>query len=361
MEYQNYQDIAGKTEYPNPSALTDLEPRPIEIITNEIIFYKQMAGSAIVEIGQRLTEAKRQLMHGEWLPWLEEKVQFSEASAQRFMRLAKEYSNPSALTDLGVSKALSLLALPATEREEFAAEKHEVNGEEKSIDEMTTRELEQAIKERNTAREEAESWRLKSVKAEEAEKALRKEADRQIEELDKRIDELSAEIQKLNERPLEVTAIETVADKEAEAVLQAKIDELVKAQEEEKAKYEAKLAKLKAAKEKAEEAKDKAAEEVKALKLVETQNEDLKKQLALSSSTDLSEFRVNFDQAQCCINNMKNSLTKLQESDPESACKLREALKALLSRAFDTVKECGEDDPLDEPHRRATAISNRSM
>ncbi len=294
MEYQNY-SLTEKTEPSNPSALTDLAPRPIEIITNEIIFYKQMAGSAIVEIGQRLMEAKQQLAHGEWLPWLEDKVQFSEASAQRFMRLAKEYSNPSALTDLGVSKALSLLALPVAEREEFAAEKHEVNGEEKSIDEMTTRELEQAIKERNAAREEAESWRLKSVKAEEAEKALREEADRQIEELDKRIDELSAEIQK-----------------------------------------------LKAAKEKAEEAKDKAAEEVKALKLVETQNEDLKKQLALSSSTDLSEFRANFDQAQCCINNMKNSLAKLQESDPESACKLREALKALLSRAFDTVKECGE-------------------
>lgn len=67
---------------------------------------------------------------GEWLPWPEEKVEFLEATAQRFMRLAREYTNPSLVTDLGVSKALVLLALPASERDEFWEKKHTVNGEE---------------------------------------------------------------------------------------------------------------------------------------------------------------------------------------------------------------------------------------
>ena len=80
--------------------------RPIEAITEEIIFYKAQAGAAILEIGKRLNEAKAQLPHGEWLGWLQEKVDFSESTAQRFMRLAKEYENPSPVTDLGASKAL---------------------------------------------------------------------------------------------------------------------------------------------------------------------------------------------------------------------------------------------------------------
>lgn len=109
-----------------------------------------------MEIGKRLNEAKSQLQHGEWTEWLKEKVEFSEASAQRFMRLAKEYSNPSPVTDLGASKALLLLAIPEVDREEFLNEKHIVNGEEKSVSEMSKRELEKVIKERDEHKERAE-------------------------------------------------------------------------------------------------------------------------------------------------------------------------------------------------------------
>ena len=122
--------------------------RGIETITEEIIFYKNVGGQAVIEIGRRLTEAKAQLKHGEWLPWLREKVEFSETSAQNFMRIAREYGNTHLVGDLGASKALVLLALPASERENFASEKHLVNGEEKSVSEMSKRELEEAIRQR---------------------------------------------------------------------------------------------------------------------------------------------------------------------------------------------------------------------
>lgn len=38
--------------------------RGIETITEEIIFYKNVGGQAVIEIGRRLTEAKAQLKHG---------------------------------------------------------------------------------------------------------------------------------------------------------------------------------------------------------------------------------------------------------------------------------------------------------
>ena len=74
--------------YPEDEAF---EERDIDVITEEINFYKQQAGMAILEIGKRLVEAKAQLSHGEWLPWLEKKVEFSERSAQQYIRLWKEY------------------------------------------------------------------------------------------------------------------------------------------------------------------------------------------------------------------------------------------------------------------------------
>ena len=173
------QDITNMAQQGQPDEREDtdlaaattegLEPRPIEVITAEIWAYKQQAGYAILEIGRRLNEAKEQLTHGEWLPWLKEKVEFSEVTAQRFMRLAREYTNPSTVTDLGASKALTLLALPASERDEFLAEKHTVHGEEKTPFEMSNTELATVIKEREEARR----------RAEDAEKALADQLEEQ--------------------------------------------------------------------------------------------------------------------------------------------------------------------------------------
>lgn len=111
-----------------------------------------------IEIGRRLTEVKELVGHGGWLLFLENQTGFSQPTASRFMRLYKEYgaeqtslfgaeSKYSALNNLSVSKALSLLAIPEAEREEFT-ESHDVEN-------MTTRELEQAIKDKLAAEDKA--------------------------------------------------------------------------------------------------------------------------------------------------------------------------------------------------------------
>ena len=136
------------------------EDRTIEAITGEILDAKRAGGEAILTIGRCLIEAKNMLPHGEWKDWLADRVEFSERAAQRFMRLAREWSNPTALSDLGATKALTLLALPAEERERFM--------EDNNVIDMTTRQLEQAIKERDEARKAAEAAKAEASTAEQA-------------------------------------------------------------------------------------------------------------------------------------------------------------------------------------------------
>ncbi len=128
--------------------------RSIETITAEINMYKAQTVQNIIEIGKRLTEAKSMLNHGEWTEWLTEKVELSHRTANNFIKISQEYSNSTALTNLNYTKLTQLLALPSDEREEFIAETHTVNGKEKTVSEMSTRELDKVLKERDELKKE---------------------------------------------------------------------------------------------------------------------------------------------------------------------------------------------------------------
>ena len=133
--------------------LASTRPRTIEAVTEEILDIKQRVAEDFMELGQRLCEAKELLPHGEWLPWLEQRVQFSERTAQKFMQLAREYeSNPKLASDLGSEKAFALLALPKEEREQIAAEGVTVDGKTKAASDLTTREVKQIVAERKQPR-----------------------------------------------------------------------------------------------------------------------------------------------------------------------------------------------------------------
>lgn len=331
------------------------EVRSITAITDEIIFYKNVGGQAVIEIGKRLIEAKAQLKHGEWLPWLSEKVEFSETSAQRFMQLAREYGNTSLVGDLGTSKALALLALPASERENFASEKHVVNGEEKSVAEMSKRELEEAIRQRKLAELERDKARreldeqckaneeaaAEAQKAQEAAEAARAEVENAqgtALAAQERAAELERELKALREKPVDV-AVQTVDASEeqiAEAVAEAKKDAEAektealgkKAEELKKAKDE-----LKKAMDELKKAKDEMAAAAEALKKAEDERAALretlkkaKKSAAAMDNKALAEFAVLFRQAQETVNRMTEIVDELDE---ESRPKIYRALGAL--------------------------------
>ncbi len=135
--------------------------RPLEVIETEINFYKQQTATGIIEIGKRLIEAKNQLEHGQWGKWLEEKVDLKERTAQRFMQVANEFRNASTLTDLPQSKVFALLSLPQEDREDFISTPHSIpSGEQKTVGEMTTREVEKAVKEWKHKEQTEDIWSI---------------------------------------------------------------------------------------------------------------------------------------------------------------------------------------------------------
>lgn len=291
--------------------------RPIEAITEEILFYKAQAGAAILEIGKRLNEAKEQLQHGEWLGWLKEKVDFSESTAQRFMRLAKEYENPSPVTDLGASKALVLLALPPLQRDEFL--------EGNDAESMSKRELEKAVKEKLEAMKKAEA----AKKAQEAAEAEVEQAKATALAAQENAAALRRELEELKSRPTEV-AVETV-DASEEQIAQA--CEKVKAEAEAAAEKAAaaNAKKMEALGKKLLAAEEEARTATEAQQQAEAKAEELRKRLATTGNADVTLFKALFTQVQNTYKEMLGYLDSVEEGDPETGEKLRRAVQALLA------------------------------
>ena len=318
------------------------EDRPLDLLTEEILFYKRQAGGAIIEIGKRLLEAKAQLGHGEWLPWLREKVDISERSAQNFMRLAREYSKSADIADLGASKALALLALPETERAEFAAETHTVNGVEKTASEMTARELREAIQARDRALLEAREADARAKSAEES--RVKMEADmRQLKELQQRAREAEeekgrqlqaaeAELQALRSRPVEVAveprdaAPEQLASAREEGARQAR-EEAAKAhrRELEEAERQARD-NVKKLREELKRAQSESREANLRMQAAEKKAADAARLAKASANENMVTFRVLFESAQDTVNRMADAVGK---EGSENQRKMRAALRAL--------------------------------
>ncbi len=317
------------------TATTAVQERTIEIVTAEIrAIHKQVQRMALgyaIEIGRRLCEAKEMLPHGEWGAWLETETSYSKSTANNLMRIFNEYGasqmwlfEPEAksqtLGDLPYTKALKLLALPEDEREQFA--------QEHDVQQMSTRELDKAIRERDEAQRAAKT-----------EKELREKECRETERLRTELDELK-------KRPVEVVGM-------SEDAVQRLVQQAVT---EEKNRQEGELLKLKEQlkrKETALEEEKKRAEQSAQKKNGETEvklenaladlqkaKEEaarLEKKLAAADSVT-SEFAVRFETARTEANAMRNCILKLEEQGrTEQAGKLRTALRAFYEAGLKTI------------------------
>jgi hypothetical protein len=120
------------------------------------ILCMRVAGQAIFEIGRRLKWVKENdLTHGEFGMWLES-VSIDKYEASRYIKVVDEINGGKlgTYTNLGL-KALYLVAtMPGEERDR----QHTIpsSGEQKTVDEMTVRELREVKKALKQAEEDKE-------------------------------------------------------------------------------------------------------------------------------------------------------------------------------------------------------------
>lgn len=304
-----------------PIETDQLGSRTIETITDEILDAQRRGGEAILTIGRCLIEAKEMLPHGEWLPWLNEKVAYSERTAQNFMAVARRYSNPQTLADLGMAKALALLALPDSERDEFV--------QDHNVIDMSARQLKQAIKERDEARKAAEAAKADASAAEQARAKMAEDmrttqnllesARADADSAGSRARALEEKLRMLQEQPVEV-AVETVVDPEA----------IEKATAEAVAEIKAKLDKAREAKKRAEDRQKIAEDALEQVRLQLEEQAKAEKKAALGADKDVAQFEVLFNQGQELANKMRGLLLKARSREDQTAAQgMERALKAL--------------------------------
>lgn len=342
--------------------------RTLEMVTAEIRYLDAQAGRLVMghalEIGKRLTEAKAMVANGEWGSYLETELHYTQTTANKLMKVFDEYGasqiglfgpevNSETFTNLTYSKALALLSVPREEREAFA---QAVDAEH-----LSTRELQQAIRERDEARKALQNSEARLA---DTQRTLA-DTDKQMTELRGKLQEawddvqaadeqaveneraLKARITELEARPVEVAVQEPdpdevekraaeLANKAKEALEQQAAKE-VGAAEEKAAKAEAALQKAKdkarAEREKLEaklkEAEEKLAsagsEDKAEAEKLRAEAEGLKKQLAMSGQ-EVTIFKLRFAAWQEAYKQMTEAFAAIR--DEETKEKLRAAIRA---------------------------------
>ena len=167
-------------------ALAATEEERLVTLATEINTIKQQTQSimmtASIEIGRRLVEAKAAVGHGGWEAWLKENVNYSQRTASNLIKVFQEYGTgqqklfgkevkSQALADLSYTQAVALLGIRDPDERADFLEEHDVAA-------MTTRELEQAIKERDAAKKEAAEAREKYKEQDEEIRLLRTDGER---------------------------------------------------------------------------------------------------------------------------------------------------------------------------------------
>ena len=183
----------------------------IRMITEQT---KQVVLFNSIEIGRRLTEAKAMVKRGTWGTWLKERVDYSQRTANNFMKIYQEYGRnglaekSQALANLSYTQALALIDLPEDERARFA--------EERKAGEMALRKLQEEVrqeKEKVTAVKELANRNAAEAEAKFADEL--KQKDTQMAKLTAEKAKVAAQIEVLEKRAAEAEKSNQKRQKEA--------------------------------------------------------------------------------------------------------------------------------------------------
>lgn len=326
------------TEF-KPQALTD--EQKLSTIAAEIRALTATALTTIIEIGRRMCAAKAMVKHGEWAGWLQQNTGYSSSTAENFMRIFNEYGadqislfgdveKSQTFGNLTYSKALALLSVPKSEREAFV--------QENNVDEMSTRELKEAIKAREAAEQAAQAEKERADKWQQDYEEAQKEASKASQELEHAaasVVALKDQIKELESRPVEVAV-----ERDEEAIKTAAADAKKKADAEWSKRVDQTTAELSAKTAKVEKLEKDLADMLKRLEEAEkakTENPEkeamlahiaeLEKKLKVSDAA-ATKVKLLLGQFQGAYRDLNAAIDAVE--DQEAAQKMRAAVQAQI-------------------------------
>jgi chromosome segregation ATPase len=282
--------------------------RTPDVIAAEIRFIDSQARQYVlqsaIEIGKRLIEAKGQVAHGEWGKWLEDNVSYSQSSANNFMRVAEEYENNQSLANLSYTQAVALLALPAEEREAFASENN--------VSEMSSRELQAAIRKQQELQKQVEEEQDKLRAEQLAREEEGKKRSALFEQYQKEVELRKTEQQRLLDLEAQLEKAKQSGDDKAVAKMKTELRKAEKAKQEQEEKVAELQKQIEAAKESeeqriserlkqreqelAEAAKAREAEQAMQIAALQEQADKLTQQVARANNEQFLRAKIALDQ-----------------------------------------------------------------
>lgn len=296
----------------------------------------QVVASAAMDIGDRLTEAKKLVPHGEWEAYVRERCGLNPRTAQTYMQMAANREKAQTFADLPFSKALALLALPDGQAEAFAAEHNP--------EELSTRELKAQIKayqdKLTEAAEAGAAQQQQLLLATEENGALRQRLDgidadykEQLSVVDQENDRLREELAAAKNKPAEIS------EEDASKLRAEGYSKGVGESSSQMAKLERQLTEQADAHEKA--LAGLADETREAIAAKDAEISGLKKQLDAAAQTpaDLRALVVSSVQDSATavgdnLNRMHGWYLKVKDSDPQLAGAIRRMVEVQISQMY---------------------------
>lgn len=302
-----------------------------------------------IKIGKCYVELKELIPHGGWYKYIEENTGHSPKKVERFMKIYTEYgdentplgslfSKTTLMSELSITKALSLIALPDEEVENFVAENN--------IGDMTVKELEEKIKVIQAEKEKAEKEardikeQLRKAVAENDGYAEREnelvdqinelqekqkgagQADLQ-QEIEKAVATVQADLEKLKKQKeqsdREIKQLQREAEAQEKAMKERIADEVAQAEEQAREKERAKLKEeLDRIKRQAEEAAKKEAE--------------AERKLQAANNATLMKFKFLVDRIQIYYKEAVDTIGEAELENEDEATRFRTALTRVLEK-----------------------------
>jgi len=323
--------------------------RDVEIVTAEIMTIKrqtqQVLITAAIEIGRRLTEVKSMIPHGEWGKYLEERVDYSQSTANNLMKIYREYgsgqdslfdnfANSQTFANLSYTQALALLSIPAEEREQFAEENDVASKSTREIQELIRQHEEQATQinqlqnELTDAKSEKEEVEELLADAEKECDSRKQEVERLVEQLQKAQEAEQQAKEQLKAAKANPTVPKNVMDKlRAEAEAEAK-KAAAETAEKERKKIQGQLEKAQKAAQDAEDEKKRTMQELAQME----QKLQAAQQEVKMANPDVAVFRALFEDVQQTFNRLNGARLKVMQADPAMGESLKNATVAVLDQ-----------------------------